>query len=246
MGTYLSTPAKDKHCENGTGTSSTGKALTWAAVEMQGWRKSMEDSFIAEVSVPIPVVAAVTVTSNHASSRNTAQVFGVFDGHGGSEVALFTKRHLVHVLMDTEGWKAGEVGRGLVQAFHGMDVMIDDERYRDELRDLEIEGRKRAKNPDNDVSSVTTSVVSKDDSSLSSDSSNTGGEEESSKTSPSLRKVSRVDAMQLFQKLLEMRKVQLPGASVQAIPDKTNADDEEDTHDEFSCGKYSIYYVTLL
>lgn len=39
---------------------------------MQGWRRSMEDSHIANVSLP-----------------NGCSLFGVFDGHGGQEVALY-------------------------------------------------------------------------------------------------------------------------------------------------------------
>ena len=76
----------------------------------------MEDAFIAEANVSI--------------GEKRAQVFGVFDGHGGSEVALFCKKYFVSKLVGTDGWKAGEVGQSLVQAFHGMDDLIDDENNR--------------------------------------------------------------------------------------------------------------------
>jgi serine/threonine protein phosphatase PrpC len=39
---------------------------------MQGWRKGMEDSHIAALDI-----------------ENDISVFGVFDGHGGCEVAKF-------------------------------------------------------------------------------------------------------------------------------------------------------------
>lgn len=46
--------------------------MRWCCTEMQGWRGSMEDSYIGELDV-----------------GDGNAVFGVFDGHGGKEVALF-------------------------------------------------------------------------------------------------------------------------------------------------------------
>jgi len=48
---------------------------------MQGWRKTMEDSHIAELNL-----------------GDGCSVFGVFDGHGGDEVAMFVKRNFVKCL----------------------------------------------------------------------------------------------------------------------------------------------------
>ena len=249
MGTYLSTPVKDKHCEHGNGTSDTGRELTWAVVEMQGWRKSMEDAFVAESSIPM------LDGTNGSQAQAQAQVFGVFDGHGGSEVALFCKRHLVPVLMDTEGWKAGEIGTGLIQAFHGMDVMIDDVKYRDELMELAIEGSKRAKNPDSNVSTITTSdgVKDKDDSSLSSDASLTSNEaddddnDDSSGESSSkfTRKISATDAIELFHKLLymgtgkRMNRIPTAGIPTKVEPSQNEIDGENivSNDDDSSNGK---------
>ena len=50
---------------------------------MQGWRRTMEDSHIA-----------------YCNMDNTGvSIFGVFDGHGGQEVALFVKNHIKDVLV---------------------------------------------------------------------------------------------------------------------------------------------------
>jgi protein phosphatase 1G len=46
-----------------------------------GWRTKMEDSHIAQTGLPDKV-----------------SVFGVFDGHGGAEVALFVKKHFIATL----------------------------------------------------------------------------------------------------------------------------------------------------
>lgn len=49
---------------------------------MQGWRRSMEDSHIA-----------------HTDLDNGCSLFGVFDGHGGQEVALFVKERFKQELI---------------------------------------------------------------------------------------------------------------------------------------------------
>ena len=47
---------------------------------MQGWRKRMEDAHISSLDI--------------GPSKQT-QIFGVFDGHGGCEVAKFVSNHFV-------------------------------------------------------------------------------------------------------------------------------------------------------
>jgi len=75
MGVYLSKPIIEKISEQGENNS-----LYWSTVGMQGkyfckgWRIKMEDSHIASDSL-----------------SNGVSIFGVFDGHGGQEVALYVK-----------------------------------------------------------------------------------------------------------------------------------------------------------
>ena len=61
---YLPEPNKTKKTSEGS-----SKITDYGAVEMQGWRKTMEDAHITEL--------------NFAGDPNSA-LFGVFDGHGGS------------------------------------------------------------------------------------------------------------------------------------------------------------------
>ena len=56
---------------------------------MQGWRKSMEDAHVTSLDV-IP---------------GEISIFGVFDGHGGSEVAKFVEIHLVDELKKNDNFK---------------------------------------------------------------------------------------------------------------------------------------------
>lgn len=74
MGAYLDAPLKDKNPESGQ-----NKDFNWGACAMQGWRCGMEDAHaVFEVE----------------GDPNRAMVFGVFDGHGGKEVAEFCKENL--------------------------------------------------------------------------------------------------------------------------------------------------------
>ncbi len=67
MGPYLSTPNTTKESETGS-----DNRVTFSAVSMQGWRNQQEDAHIADLKLP-----------------NGEAIFGVFDGHGGKEVALY-------------------------------------------------------------------------------------------------------------------------------------------------------------
>ena len=52
---------------------------------MQGWRLNMEDSHLADVNF---------------MESDKKSLFGVFDGHGGREVAVYCKKHYGTMLAD--------------------------------------------------------------------------------------------------------------------------------------------------
>lgn len=80
MGAYLDAPLREKNPESGSHIDQT---LIWGACAMQGWRCGMEDAHVAfEVK----------------GDPNGACVYGVFDGHGGKEVAEFCKEHIQDIL----------------------------------------------------------------------------------------------------------------------------------------------------
>jgi len=141
MGTYLSTPVTDKSEESGECLSCPLVPVAWGVVDMQGWRKSMEDAHVAQTDVDVP--------KHHYPDEKLAdaKVFGVFDGHGGPEVANFCQLYLVSVLTQQETWKKQvngngpvkvndpaqrlmpketDIGQALVTSFHALDRMIDD------------------------------------------------------------------------------------------------------------------------
>ena len=60
MGTYLSTPVVDKCEETGTdlnghpGCAKSSRPVNWGVVDMQEWRKSMEDAHVARPNIRPP------------------------------------------------------------------------------------------------------------------------------------------------------------------------------------------------
>jgi serine/threonine protein phosphatase PrpC len=140
MGTYLSTPVKDKCEESGDQLDCPQVPCRWGVVDMQGWRKNMEDAHLAATDIPLPEYLA----KDDETAAGDAKVFGVFDGHGGPEVARFCSLYLISVLTQQSAWTNTDttnngdssqdpqnpatygVGKALVTAFHAMDRLIDD------------------------------------------------------------------------------------------------------------------------
>jgi len=127
MGTYLSTPVTEKISHQGECLDCEEVPARWAVVDMQGWRKSMEDAHVVDTDLKSEMI------------RN-AKIFGVFDGHGGPEVARFCQLYMVSVLkQQTQLWSVSsenateEIGPALVKTFHALDRMIDDPARREEL-----------------------------------------------------------------------------------------------------------------
>jgi len=83
MGAYLDHPITDKNSENGS-----NEIVRWGLCSMQGWRCSMEDDHIAkEVKL-------------HDGSKG--MLFGVFDGHGGKEVANYASEKFAEILLGVD------------------------------------------------------------------------------------------------------------------------------------------------
>ncbi len=106
MGAYLSAPITDKEVAEGEGPT-----VVYGVSSMQGWRRTMEDAHLAEGQL--------------AGDPSTA-IFGVFDGHGGSEVAKFCSRYIADEFVRI---REGEtVEEALIKVFHRMDEMLRDTR----------------------------------------------------------------------------------------------------------------------
>ena len=74
---------------------------------MQGWRDSMEDSHIARFDIGEGV-----------------SFFGVYDGHGGAQVAIIVKKYLIHVLTCLKSFKEKDYKTALEETFMKMDEYL--------------------------------------------------------------------------------------------------------------------------
>jgi serine/threonine protein phosphatase PrpC len=90
--------------------------MQFSAVSMQGWRNQQEDSHIADLKLP-----------------NGEAIFGVFDGHGGKEVALFVQKKFVDTFKKLPEYKSGNYKEALRKCFIQMDEMMLPEKSKDPI-----------------------------------------------------------------------------------------------------------------
>lgn len=80
MGAHLDAPVKDKNTEIGENDE-----FQWAACAMQGWRINMEDAHI--------------IHEVQLADGAKGLLVGVFDGHGGEDVAHYARQHFLAIFM---------------------------------------------------------------------------------------------------------------------------------------------------
>ncbi|CAG9336276.1 unnamed protein product [Blepharisma stoltei] len=101
MGPYLSAPRTEKRTQ-----ISENSRVRYAASDMQGWRMTMEDAKITNINFD-------------ASS----ELFGVYDGHGGHEVAQFVTRHLSQELLQNANYRQGRIDLALQETYLRLDEL---------------------------------------------------------------------------------------------------------------------------
>jgi len=108
MGQYLAKPVTRKEREDGVGDD----GLRYAAVSMQGWRLSQEDSHIA-----LPFFG-------RDFGRRLA-LFAVFDGHCGGVVSSIAANLLPQKLSRSAAFKAADYPLALREAFLALEKHLD-------------------------------------------------------------------------------------------------------------------------
>lgn len=116
MGAYLSQPVTEKELFEGRGSD-----VVYGGGAMQGWRRTMEDAHLAVTGL---------------EKDPSVSIFGVFDGHGGSEVALFCQKYLAEEFQRLSDPDESSIEDSLVQVFHRVDDMLRDNKYAEELEQL--------------------------------------------------------------------------------------------------------------
>jgi protein phosphatase 1G len=92
---------------------------------MQGWRRRMEDAHIAEIDL---------------GTTNSIHLFGVFDGHGGREVAEFVKQHFTKELISNK-YFTENLEKSLSETFLKMDILLSSKEGKEELRNQVIRNK---------------------------------------------------------------------------------------------------------
>lgn len=100
MGQTLSEPVKEKHSDHGS-----NDRLLFASSAMQGWRISMEDAHTTELTL---------------KDKLGFSFFGVYDGHGGQNIAKYSGAHL-HERIARDPAFSNDIDTAMKNGFLGTD-----------------------------------------------------------------------------------------------------------------------------
>ena len=85
---------------------------------MQGWRKRQEDSHITDLDL---------------GPSNNTQIFAVFDGHGGSEVAKYVANHFTEEFLKNQNYLRNDIKKALEENYQKMDTLMLEKEGSEEL-----------------------------------------------------------------------------------------------------------------
>ncbi|KAL2264882.1 hypothetical protein VTJ83DRAFT_7392 [Remersonia thermophila] len=123
MGQTLSEPVVEKTSAHGG-----DERLIYGLSAMQGWRISMEDAHTAVLNL---LEDNPKAAKEHPSKLS---FFGVFDGHGGSNVAIFAGNNIHRIVAKQETFKAGNYEQALKDGFLATDrAILSDPKYEEEV-----------------------------------------------------------------------------------------------------------------
>ena len=133
MGELLDTPIKQMEGEDDDNNKKYDKrfrgdndALKYGVRSIQGRRKTMEDTYLCELDIPCPRNQEdIELKINHDYIPK-AHIFGVFDGHGGIEIAQYVKDNFVKFLLQTDEFKREKYEDALKKAFEAIDQSLKD------------------------------------------------------------------------------------------------------------------------
>eukprot|EP00752_Nemacystus_decipiens_P018431 g16523.t1 len=120
MGVFLSKPSVTKFSEDGEDDD-----VGFGVSSMQGWRRGMEDAHVALLDVEQDAKAGGEGQEEGGGAVGKIRMFGVFDGHGGKEVALFVQEHMAEELTKLQEYRGGDFPGALIRVFHRMDELLE-------------------------------------------------------------------------------------------------------------------------
>jgi protein phosphatase 2C family protein 2/3 len=89
---------------------------------MQGWRISMEDAHAAILDLHAKYTGPTDEKPTDPDQR--LAFFGVYDGHGGDKVALFTGENLHKIVSKQDSFAKGDIEQALKDGFLATDRAI--------------------------------------------------------------------------------------------------------------------------
>ncbi|GIZ44167.1 hypothetical protein CKM354_000737200 [Cercospora kikuchii] len=126
MGQTLSEPVVDKKSDEGQ-----DDRVAFGVSAMQGWRISMEDAHAAILDLQ-PLEGDKELKP--ATSDVRISFFGVYDGHGGDKVALYTGEHLHEIVAKQDSFKSKDFEQALKDGFLAIDrAILSDPKYEEEV-----------------------------------------------------------------------------------------------------------------
>jgi len=129
MGAYLSEPVTTKHIETGSVQEKSCPVNEYAACAMQGWRKHQEDAHVCP-----------RIVSKEGGCN--VVLAGVYDGHGGAEVARYVAAHLSTILKALPEYKSGMYEKALQTAYLRLDDMMKSSKAQFELKQFESDAER--------------------------------------------------------------------------------------------------------
>lgn len=127
MGQTLSEPVVEKKSDQGQ-----DDRVAFGVSCMQGWRISMEDAHAAILDLqPLEEDGGEL---KPAASDVRISFFGVYDGHGGDKVALYTGENLHKIIAKQESFKQRDFEQALKDGFLAIDrAILSDPKYEEEV-----------------------------------------------------------------------------------------------------------------
>ena len=130
MGDFLSSPKMEKEFFSGE-----NEILKYGLCSMQGWRRTMEDTHLIKLNV---------------GTNNNTHIFGIFDGHGGREVANYVKNHFTDIFLNSEKYKKGNIKDAIKETYLQLDKNLETKEAMKELTIDHFEFNKQYKIEENE------------------------------------------------------------------------------------------------
>ncbi|KAJ5768860.1 Protein phosphatase 2C [Penicillium odoratum] len=126
MGQTLSEPVVEK-----TSAEGGDDCCIYGVSAMQGWRISMEDAHAAILDLQAKYI---NEDEKPTPPDQRLAFFGVYDGHGGDKVALFTGENLHKIVAKQDAFAKGDIEQALKDGFLATDrAILEDPKYEEEV-----------------------------------------------------------------------------------------------------------------